>query len=284
MRSTSTLLLWPLPLAAHHGQDFLVTLDTGTPEPWHWTTTTGFEFTAQSDGDEVSALQGIALGLPGGFNFSTALRFADEGSGAWDALALSPALQWNTPTFDLPNNSTVTFGMAFGWEFPLEKADHDHGSHGHPQLEDCSQYLGNPFAYAVCQLTNQNSLNHSHDEGTGHSHGGIHRHGESHGFLRLIAELRLGESDRLAANLVAVFPEDGDVAMGYALAYRHSFTHHFAMGLEATGDFDLNKEHLLYLTATNYLTHDFSVTFGGAAGLTADSPSYSLQALATWRF
>ena len=136
---------------------------------------------------------------------------------------------------------------------------------------------------AVTLTSNQSAANHTHDNG-GHSHRGIHRHGESHGFLRLIAELKPTAKDRFVFNTITVFPEDESPQWGYALAYRHRLNEQVLLGLEATGDFELDGEHLVYLTGTSYLNHHLSATLGVATGLNDASPDLTIQTLISWRF
>ncbi|WP_411846925.1 hypothetical protein AAFN60_05345 [Roseibacillus persicicus] len=267
----------------HHGQDFLVTLDTATPHPWQLFSTSGFDYSKQGSEEELSLLQGFTLGLPSGFTAGASYRIGDEGSGQWASESITPTLQWNGAKLEWGEHSSLSLGFALGWEIPTSGTSSNHSHGGDLALQDCSSLIGIPALYQACLLANEERLNHSHDE-DGHSHDGIHRHGESHGFLRLIAELELGERDKIASNLIAVFPEDGDPAFGYALAYRHRFNELFSAGLEATGDFDSNGEHLLYLTTTFYPNDSFSITLGTATGLTPDSADLSVQSLLTWRF
>lgn len=73
-------------------------------------------------------------------------------------------------------------------------------------------------------------------------------------------------------------------APSYALAYRHRFTETFSVGVEATGDFKQNGEHLVYLTGTRFVNHHLSITLGGAVGLTDESLDITAQTLLSWRF
>lgn len=277
-------LLLTLPAMAHHGQDFLVTLDTGTIDPWKFKTTFGGEYSEYSSGHEVSVTQSIILGLPGLISLSSVFRFADEGSGRWDSLSITPTLQWSAPRlFNEGSLSNLKVGFAAGWEIPIDSG-HDHaGDHIDTSLMDCSGLIGIPPLFQACQQANQNAANHSHED-HGHGHRGIHRHGERHGFARFIAEFNPSSKDRIVFNTIAVFPEDQSVRWGYALAYRHRLSENLAVGLEATGDFDSEGEHLIYLTGTSFLNHHLSCTLGAATGLNNRSPDFSIQTLVSWRF
>ena len=269
-----------LPAVAHHGQDFLVAIDAGVNRPWEFRTTLGEEYTDYSPGYESSLTQSIILGLPKNFTFSNFFRYADNGTGSWDTLSVTPMLQWTTPELGLRGPLTsLHLAIAAGWEIPINQG-HDHGE---IPLTDCSSLVAIPPAFFACQLANQNAANHTHGAG-GHGHNGIHRHGVSHGFLRLVAELNPTPRDRIVFNSITVFPEDDSPQWGYAAAYRHRFASKFALGVEAIGDFDANGEHLVYLTGTSYLTHHLSLTIGAATGLTEASPELTLQTLLSWRF
>lgn len=282
MKSLAFIILALLirPVSAHHGQDFLVTLDSKSLAPWSALSGTGFEHTRYDNYEELSIVQTFLLGLPNKFSAGASFRFADDGSGSWNQFSITPSLQWTAPTLHLDSlDTSIQIAIAAGWEIPINESSHDHGT---ISLQDCSPLLGIPSLHAACELANRNALNHTHDDS--HEHSGIHRHGESHGFLRFIAETQLTPKDRLALNLIAVFPEDKSIQTGYAMAYRHRFNEKFSVGLEATGDFDSNGEHLAYLTATTYLNHHLSVTLGAATGLNSRSPDSTFQGLIIWRF
>lgn len=276
-------LLFIQPLLAHHGQDFLVTLDTKILAPSQALSATGFENTRYDNSEEISFTQTFVFGLPENFSVGATARFADDGLGSWDDFSVTPSIQWTAPSLTMTSlDLTLHFAVAAGWEIPGSTGSEHRHSGGIPQ-QDCSAYLGIPSLHAACQQANANALNHNHDEG-GHSHSGIHRHGESHGFVRFIAETNLSEKDRLAANVIAVIPEGESIQTGYALAFRHQLNEDFALGLETIGDFDAHGEHLAYLTSTYYFNHHLSATLGAATGLTSSSPKSTFQALVAWRF
>lgn len=82
---------------------------------------------------------------------------------------------------------------------------------------DGSNLVGIPPLFQACWLANQNATNHTHADSK-HSHDGIYRHGESHGFARFTAELRPTAKDRIALNSITVFPENESPQWGYAAA------------------------------------------------------------------
>jgi hypothetical protein len=282
--AASLALALILPAAAHHGQDFLVAIDAGVNRPWEFRTTFGGEFSDYGSFDENALTQSVILGLPHNLTFINILRYADGGSGSWNTFSTTPMLQWTAPPLGLKGPlSSLRFAVAAGWEIPINRGyDHDH-DHGVPPMMDCSSLVAIPPAFLACQLANQNAANHIHGSG-GHAHDGIHRHGESHGFLRFVAELNPTPQDRVVFNTITVFPEDGSVNWGYAAAYRHRFGSKFAMGVEAIGDFNTYGEHLVYLTGTSYFNRSLSFTVGAATGLNSKSPDLTLQTLLSWRF
>lgn len=284
MKALLVLPFLVLPGLAHHGQDFLVSIDAGVNKPWELRTTLGGEYSDYSQVSESSLTHSIILGLPHQLTFTNILRYADDGGGSWNQLSTTPMLQWTAPKLDLEGPfQSLRLAVAAGWEIPINEGRHDHHDHGAPAPIDCSPFVAIPPAFLACQLANQNAAGHSHDSG-GHRHEGIHRHGESHGFLRLVAELNPTPRDRFVLNSITVFPEGDSPQWGYAAAYRHRFHDHLALGLEATGDLDASGEHLLYLTGTSYFTDHLSATLGVATGLTDESPDLTLQTLLSWRF
>ena len=268
----------------HHGQDFLVTIDAGQNDPWAFRSTFGGEYSEYAGEYESSVTQSMVLGLPHRLTFISILRYADDGAGSWSSLSATPMLQWNLPDLELEGPlSSLRLAVAGGWEFPINGGHEDGHNHSSAPMMDCSGLVGIPPLFRACQMANQNAANHTHGE-NGHGHDGIHRHGESHGFFRLVAELRPTPKDRIVLNSITVFPEDDSPRWGYAAAYRHRFSEHFALGLEATGGFDANGEHLLFLTGTSFVNDGFSFTVGAATGLTKASPDLTLQTLLSLRF
>ena len=273
-----------VPVSAHHGQDFLVTIDAGENNPWAFRSTFGGEYTEYGYDYESSLTQSLILGLPKRLTFISTFRYADEGSGSWNSFSATPMLQWTLPDLHLNGPlSSLKLALIGGWEIPINGGSSDRHDHSSASMTDCSGLVGIPTLFQACQMANQNAANHTHGDGS-HGHDGIHRHGESHGFLRLITEFRPAEKDRLVFNTITVFPEGDSPQWGYAAAYRHQFSKKLALGLEAIGDLNTNGEHLIYLTGTSYANDHFSFTLGAATGLTDSSPDFTLQTLLSWRF
>ena len=117
-----------------------------------------------------------------------------------------------------------------------------------------------------------------------HAHGGIHQHGVNQWFGRLIVETDLTAADKVLFNLLAVMPEGGKAAWGYAGGYRHAFSHVVALGVEAIGDFGEANQHELMAGAYLAPTHAVLVRLGAGFGLTRESADFTLRAGLVWRF
>lgn len=113
---------------------------------------------------------------------------------------------------------------------------------------------------------------------------GIHRHGEDHLFARLIVEASLSPADQVTFNLLTVSPRQGKPAWGYAAAWRHTFSHQWSASLEAWGDFGEANEHEVVLGGFWSPTHHTTFKFGAGAGLTDESPDFSVRTGLVWRF
>ena len=110
-----------------------------------------------------------------------------------------------------------------------------------------------------------------------HAHTGIHRHGENGFQARLIVETDLTASDKLLFNLIHLTPESGKPAWGYAAGLRHSFSHEWAVGVEAIGDFGDANEHEMVLGGYFSPNHHATFKLGVGFGLTEVSPDFSLR-------
>ncbi|MEN8772177.1 MAG: hypothetical protein ABF379_02745 [Akkermansiaceae bacterium] len=123
-------------------------------------------------------------------------------------------------------------------------------------------------------MANQNAANHTHADSK-HGHDRIHRHDERHGFARFVAEFRPTTKDRIVLNSITVFPENESPQWRLRRSYRHHFSECFALGLDATGDFDVNGEHPLYLTSISFVNNRSSFTVCAVTGLTEASPDFT---------
>ncbi|MDP0490171.1 MAG: hypothetical protein Q7Q71_03870 [Verrucomicrobiota bacterium JB023] len=269
------------PLFAHHGQDFLVTLDAAPLASGEFLSLTRTEFTSYQSEEEFGVSQSLLAGLPGDLSIGATFLLTNNAEDFSDnALALSPSIQWS-PEFS--RIGSLSFSLSGAWEFALREQDSHHHDHGEEiPVDDCSALIGIPHLYQACLAANENRQNHTHDES--HDHGGIHRHGQSHGTLRLIADWDATDHFKIAGNLIAVFPEGDSPAFGYALAMRQEVTSWLALGLEGTGDFDSGGEHLALATATFRPTHHHTLLIGAGTGLGDESAELSLHTSFNWRF
>lgn len=107
---------------------------------------------------------------------------------------------------------------------------------------------------------------------------------ENHFFSRLVVEADLSPRDRFVFNLVCVGPESGSAAWGYAAGLRHAFHHDFAVGVEAIGDFGDANEHEILAGAYWSPVHQMTLKLGAGAGLTDETPDFTVRAGVVWRF
>lgn len=294
----ATLSALPATIYAHHGQDFLVTLGAELPGTGSFLSATGLSFssyspdlgTAATDshghshgGDEWIVAQTMLYGLSNQFNAGLTWQSQDLGSGSWADHTLTPFFQWEFTSLIFPKSSPpLRLALAFGYEIALNRSNHDHGSHPPAELRDCSSLVAVPALYQACLLNNASMQNHTHDHP--HAHNGIHRHGETHGFFRLIAETSPAPNHRLAANFIGVLPESGSIALGYAAAWRYQIHPRLATGLEFIGDFNTQGEHLAYLTSTLTLSDQTTFTLGIGTPLSNSGPDHLIQALLAINF
>jgi len=162
---------------------------------------------------------------------------------------------------------------------PHDHSTHDHGtssSHDHGSA-DTHMHTGSADAHLhpASSMTSDDIL---------HAHRGIHQHGVNHAFARLILEADLSTADKVLCNLIAIFPETGNPAWGYAAGYRHSFSHSFAVGMEGIGDFSTDGMHELMAGAYWSPGHRTLIRAGAGFGLTRVSPDFTLRAGLVWRF
>lgn len=117
------------------------------------------------------------------------------------------------------------------------------------------------------------------EDGHRHEHPAdtIHVHGENHAFSRFIVAMDVGERDHLAANLIAVLPEDRGVAWGYALGFRHDVSESTSVSLEAMGDFDAKGYQEVGMGFLFEPVHHLGIKFGVCQGLTDATPDYTFR-------
>jgi hypothetical protein len=120
-------------------------------------------------------------------------------------------------------------------------------------------------------------------ENPGYAADSIHNHVDNLWIGRLIVEGDFGKTKALF-NLIGVSPEGGKPVWGYAAGVRHQFTEMFGLGVEAIGDFDVDKTHEMVVGAYINATHSLTVKWGAGFGLTSRSTDISLRTGFVWRF
>jgi hypothetical protein len=162
---------------------------------------------------------------------------------------------------------------------PHDHSSHDHGTSSSHDHDSSSAHdhtdSADAHLHSAGSLTSDDIL---------HAHRGIHQHGVNHAFARLIMEADLSTADKVLCNLIAIFPETGKPAWGYAAGYRHSFSHSFAVGMEGIGDFSPDGMHELMAGAYWSPGHRTLIRAGAGFGLTRESPDFTLRAGLVWRF
>jgi hypothetical protein len=260
-----------LPVAAHHGRDFLFVQDAAVPVPFTGLFYTNFSFAAHTGPDEWSAEPGAVWGLGSGFAAAVTAQFMDEGNG-WDFASVSPQIQWQIPVREA---SAVRFALLAGYQFGDGAAAV--GSHVHDAEEEavCGPEYG-PDA-PPC---GEESAEHEH----AHVHRGIHQHGTDAFFARVVMEADLADKTRLALNLITVIPDGEAAQWGYAAGLRHTFSNVFSAGIEVLGDFRRSGYHEVATAAYFSPTHDITLKFGIGAGLTDESPDVTVHTGVLFRF
>jgi hypothetical protein len=156
-----------------------------------------------------------------------------------------------------------------------DEQPHDHSTHDH----------GTPSTNGkTTKLVKKPKKEAPNTQTASHKHRGGHRHGETAFHARLILEADLTTADKLVFNLIHMSPKEGKPAWGYAAGFRHRFHHDFALGVEATGDFDEQGEHLIVGGAYFSPLHHLTLKFGLGFGLTEQSPDTSILTSAVWKF
>jgi hypothetical protein len=169
---------------------------------------------------------------------------------------------------------------------------HDHASHSHAESADAktSTSTHSHGGRTAKEAHGATGSGHSHSSGghggeeSGHEHGGIHRHGATALHARFIMEADVTDADKVVLNLVALVPKEGKPAWGYAAGWRHTVTHHWALGLEATGDFGDANEHEMVLGSYVSVLENITLKGGIGFGLTEESPDLTARLGLIYRF
>ncbi len=264
--ASSLLLLLPPSAFAHHGRDFLVVQDYSLPSPLSGNIITNFSWEKSGAEDEFRLEPGFIIGLAPRLGLETTVSFQDDTAG-WEYASVDPTLhvQLTGPDSDLPVKVSLSAGYQFGnVGATSEEADgdhHDHADEHHGEDDD-----------------------HHADGAHSHTHRGIHRHGEDLFHARLVVETDFTASLKGVFNLIAVVPDGGDVAWGYAAGLRYAFSHEVAVGAEAIGDFANHGEHELIAAGYFSPSEHVSLKLGAGFGLTEDSPDFALHAGVIFRW
>ena len=115
-------------------------------------------------------------------------------------------------------------------------------------------------------------------------HRGIHRHGEEGVTARLIVEAALGHHDKLIFNLINFTPRQGYTGWGYAAGWRHEFNHDFATSVEAIGDYESTGYQQAVVAAHWSPWHSMTFKLGLGAGLSDETPDFSVVTGLVYRF
>lgn len=115
-------------------------------------------------------------------------------------------------------------------------------------------------------------------------HRGIHRHGEEGLTARLIVEAALGHHDKLIFNLINFTPRHGYTGWGYAAGWRHEFNHDFATSIEAIGDYESTGYQQAVVAAHWSPWHSVTFKLGLGAGLSDETPDFSVVTGLVYRF
>lgn len=279
MKFPALLCFVPSIALAHHGQDFFVTLDSKVPAVYSATTFTSFVWSRTGASDELSFEPGVLVGIAPGLAVGTSVSFEDDGGGNWQYSGVSPRVQFQIPTGDFP----VTFGVSASYSFADGAAGHDHGAAGHTHGDTGGGSGDIDLGPDAPPPGSGGGQPHVHSHG-GHSHGGIHRHGENHFQLRFVADAALDEKTRLVGNLIGVAADSGEIDFGYALGIRRQISPKLALGLEAIGDFNVHGEHEVIGGVYWSPNHSCLIRFGAGAGIGAVANDFSIHSGFTWRF
>jgi hypothetical protein len=265
-------LLLPLTTFAHHGRDFILIQDSTIPAQYSGVAIAGYEWTSDGDTNEFSTEPGFFVGLAPALAFGLSAGFSDEGDG-WNYTGVTPQFVLSI----LPPTGPLNFraGLWMGYEFAEATDDSHASSDGHVHNPGTGPDAGPPVVH--------DHSSGGHDHG---SHGGIHRHGESGWYNRVILEADITHHTRVILNLISfVSGTGGGPGFGYAAGIRHEFSHDLSLGIETLGDFEERQSsHQVLFTTMIGLPNHFSLRLGVGGGLTRAAPDFTLHSSVLWRF
>lgn len=271
---------------AHHGRDFILLQDSAIPAQFSGVFTGGYQWTRDGSNDSFSTEPSFYLGLTSSIAFGLSAGFSDDGNG-WNYTGVTPQIVWSILGPTGPRN--VRVGLWAGYEFAesvtsttgVQTAVQNGGSPGSgPDARSFSAFTDpgkSPFHSGHSAVAGRQ----------GDSGGrGIHRHGESGLYTRIIVEADVTEKTRAIANLISFAPVDGaDVGFGYAAGMRHEVNHDLSFGIEAIGEFlSYGSSHEVMLTTMVGLPRHLAFRLGVGGGLTRASPDFTLSTSILWRF
>lgn len=276
------------PARAHHGRDFILVQDSAVPERFHGVAMAGYSWTRDGDKDTFSTEPGLYIGLASALAFGITAGFSDE-AGDWAYTGVTPQFIFSLLPATGPRNFRI--GLWTGYEFAEDFSSS-------ATVRTTGQPGGNPGSgpdarrgaaassfpdRMPAHLGSHGPGQSSQDAGNGR---GIHRHGESGWYSRLIFEADVAEHTRMVLNLISfVSGEGGGPGFGYAAGLRHEVNHDLSFGMEAIGDFrSYGSSHEVLLTAMVGLPRHLALRLGVGGGLTQASPDFSMHAGLLWRF
>jgi len=95
----------------------------------------------------------------------------------------------------------------------------------------------------------------------------IHLHDEDFLLGRLILEYEFDHHTRVVGNRILAGTSGTDLAIGYAFAVRDGFTHKWAAGIEAIGDFNTGGYHQIVVGVIHSPRHDLGLRLGISHGI-----------------